>query len=222
MKPSAFAPRSKGRGFESRWILWDRTQRVVCSIILSWLAITVSQVDVSPWLNRTEYNYRCYPILVNYAKGNQILGPATYQSPPKSYIAGPRQVSEATPPLSRSNGNEKVWTELICLVEFINPSFQNIFLILLKKIIYFFLGRMNILKVMPFSLNWKNVQFLQLSNWLKFEYNFSIFSKIWTELVVTSTQISWINILFNIIQIFNRKIDNAEIAKFIATSTETR
>ena len=37
-------------------------------------------------------------------KGDQILGPATYQSLPKSYIAGPRQVSEATP---RSNHREK-------------------------------------------------------------------------------------------------------------------
>ena len=37
----------------------------------------------------------------------KILGPETYQSPPKSYIAGHRQVSEATPPLSRSNHKEK-------------------------------------------------------------------------------------------------------------------
>ena len=51
--------------------------------------------------------YSCYPITVNYAKSDQILGPATYQSPPKSYLAGPRKVSEATPPLSRSNHREK-------------------------------------------------------------------------------------------------------------------
>ena len=44
---------------------------------------------------------------MNYAKGNQILGPATYQSPPKSHTAGPSQVSEATPPLSWSNQREK-------------------------------------------------------------------------------------------------------------------
>ena len=30
-------------------------QRVICSILLSWLTITESWVDVSPWLNRTEY-----------------------------------------------------------------------------------------------------------------------------------------------------------------------
>ena len=40
-------------------------------------------------------------------KGDQILGPAKYQSPPKSYIARPRQVSKATPPLSWSNHREK-------------------------------------------------------------------------------------------------------------------
>ena len=31
---SAFAPWSKGHGFESRWILWDQTQRVICSMNL--------------------------------------------------------------------------------------------------------------------------------------------------------------------------------------------
>ena len=40
-------------------------------------------------------------------KGDQILGPTTYQSLPKSYIAGPRQVLEATPPLSRSNHRDE-------------------------------------------------------------------------------------------------------------------
>ena len=51
--------------------------------------------------------YSCYPITVNYAKGDQILGPATYQSPPKSYIAGPRQVTVAILSLSWSNDREK-------------------------------------------------------------------------------------------------------------------
>ena len=37
----------------------------------------------------------------------KILDPATYLSLPKSYIAGPRQVSEATPPLGQSNHREK-------------------------------------------------------------------------------------------------------------------
>ena len=45
-------------------------------------------------------NDRCYPITVNYAKR------WTIQSPPQSYIAGLRQVSEATSPLSRSNHRE--------------------------------------------------------------------------------------------------------------------
>ena len=58
----------------------------------------------TPYYLRT---YSRYPIMMNYAKGDQILGPATYQSPPKSYIAGPPQVSEATPPLSWSNHIEK-------------------------------------------------------------------------------------------------------------------
>ena len=48
-----------------------------------------------------------YTPIVNYAMGDQILGPAPYQSPPKSYIAGPHQVLEATPTLSLSNHREK-------------------------------------------------------------------------------------------------------------------
>ena len=54
------------------------------------------------------HTHSCYPIKCKHAKRViKILGPATYQSPPKSYIAGPRQVLEATPPLSWSNHREK-------------------------------------------------------------------------------------------------------------------
>ena len=47
--------------------------------------------------------------MVNYAKGDQILDPVTYQSTPKSYLAGQHQVSEATPTLIRSNHRKKSW-----------------------------------------------------------------------------------------------------------------
>ena len=50
------------------------------------------------------------------------MGPAKYQSPPKSYTTRLRQVSVVTPPLSRSNHREKsqrkAEKELCCLAEF--------------------------------------------------------------------------------------------------------
>ena len=89
------------------------------TMILNWYS---GNINVNrPFLDEKITHNNCWyyytesytPIVVTpsrwiiYKRWSKIICPATYQSPPKSYIAGPRQVSEATSPLSRSNHREK-------------------------------------------------------------------------------------------------------------------
>ena len=98
----AGASRSKGPKFKSRSGSYETAlQRVICSILLSWLAITVSGLMYphgSTGLSIKSLACRSITWISRYYK---------YQCPPKSYTAGLCQVLEAPTPLSWSNHREK-------------------------------------------------------------------------------------------------------------------